>query len=73
MGDTSPGTFTGDNVTLAGLIQEACGVTIERPWLPFRIAPQQGIQILGGPSWIATDRFDVRVRHFLPCFRSNSD
>ncbi|HXJ40645.1 MAG TPA: TIGR03435 family protein [Bryobacteraceae bacterium] len=59
IGEKSPGTFAGDNVTLQGLIQEAYGMTIERPWLPFRIAPKQGVQILAGPGWTASDRFDV--------------
>jgi uncharacterized protein (TIGR03435 family) len=44
-----PGRFTATNVTLLALIASAYG-------------PLTANQIVGGPSWITTDRFDVEAR-----------
>jgi uncharacterized protein (TIGR03435 family) len=62
LGEKSPGTFSAENASLWQLIQRAYGVTNQRPGLPFEIAPQQGLPILGGPSWLGSARFDISAK-----------
>jgi uncharacterized protein (TIGR03435 family) len=60
VGEKSPGTFSGENATLQQLIQRAYGgIFGQRTWLPFETAAQAGLPILGGPSWLGSERFDV--------------
>jgi uncharacterized protein (TIGR03435 family) len=63
-GMKSPGTFSAQNQTLRNLIQEAYGSPSggRRNWLPFFTAPGQGMQILGGPAWIGSDRYDIAAK-----------
>lgn len=62
-GMKSPGTFSSQNQTLRNLIQEAYGVPSgRRNWLPFFVAPGQGMPILGGPNWIGSDRYDITAK-----------
>jgi uncharacterized protein (TIGR03435 family) len=63
MGQKSPGTFSAQNETLQNLIQEAYGVTSEqRNWLPFPVPFGQAVQILGGPDWMGSDRYDITAK-----------
>jgi uncharacterized protein (TIGR03435 family) len=63
MGQKSPGTFSAQNETLQNLIQEAYGVTSEqRNWLPFPVPFGQAVQILGGPAWLGSDRYDITAK-----------
>jgi uncharacterized protein (TIGR03435 family) len=63
MGQKSPGTFSAQNETLRNLIQEAYGVTSEqRNWLPFPVPFGQSVQILGGPAWIGSERYDITAK-----------
>jgi uncharacterized protein (TIGR03435 family) len=63
-GMKSPGTFSAQNQTVRNLIQEAYGSASggRRNWLPFFVAPGQGVQILGGPAWISSDRYDITAK-----------
>ena len=67
-GMKSPGTFSSQNQTLKNLIQEAYGSSSggRRNWLPFFVAPGQGMQILGGPPWIGSDRYDITAKWNAP-------
>ena len=63
MGQKSPGTFSAENETLKNLIQEAYGAPSgQRNWLPFFVAPGQGVPILGGPGWIGSERYDISAK-----------
>ncbi len=47
-------------MTLEILIQAAYGASrLRRSWLPVQAAPQRGMQVQGGPSWIRAERYDV--------------
>src|SRR5580704_14870380 len=59
-GMKSLGTFSSQNQTLRNLIQEAYGVTSgQHYFLPYLKAPGQGVPILGGPSWLGEDRWNI--------------
>lgn len=58
MGLQSPGSFFAENVTVLHLIQEAWGAN----WSQRGAAAQKGPEVLGGPPWLRTDRFDVLAK-----------
>jgi uncharacterized protein (TIGR03435 family) len=63
MGRKSPGTFSAENETLRNLIQEAYGLPSEQGIdRPYRAAPKQGTPVLGGPAWLASERFDITAK-----------
>ncbi len=62
-GMKSLGTFSSQNQTLRNLIQEAYGVTSgQHYFLPYLKAPGQGVPILGGPSWLGEDRWNITAK-----------
>ena len=62
-GMKSLGTFSAENQTLRNLIQEAYGIPGgRRSWLPAFVAPGEGMPILGGPPWLASDRWDITAK-----------
>lgn len=62
-GMKSLGTFSSQNQTLSNLIQEAYGARSgQRNWLPYFKAPGMGAPILGGPSWLTDDRWDITAK-----------
>jgi len=62
-GMKSLGTFSSVNQTLKNLIHEAYGAPSgQRYWIPFVVAPGQGIPIFGGPEWLGADRYDITAK-----------
>lgn len=62
-GMRSPGTFASQNQTLKNLIQEAYGIPSgRRDWLPFFVAPGQGLPIFGGSDWVGSERYDITAK-----------
>jgi uncharacterized protein (TIGR03435 family) len=62
-GMKSLGTFASENQTLRNLIQEAYGLTSgQHYFLPYLKAPGQGVPILGGPSWLGDDRWNITAK-----------
>jgi uncharacterized protein (TIGR03435 family) len=62
-GMKSLGTFLSQNQTLRNLIQEAYGVTSgQHYFLPYLKATGQGVPVLGGPSWLGDDRWDITAK-----------
>jgi uncharacterized protein (TIGR03435 family) len=59
-------TFSSRNQSLKNLIEEAYGTHSGRiDWLPFFVAPGQGMPILGGPNWLS-DRYDITAKWSVP-------
>jgi uncharacterized protein (TIGR03435 family) len=62
-GMKSLGTFASVNQTLRNLVQEAYGVSSgQHYFLPYLKATGQGVPILGGPSWLGDDRWDITAK-----------